>query len=296
MTPATAVQAAALSAALGCDVQPRPAAAVRGGCINACWRWETAHGPVFVKVAAPERLPMLQAEHAGLLELRAAQAIRVPEPLAVASFEGGALLALEWIDFAPGNAPADARCGEQLAWLHRTQADRFGLGCDNTIGSTPQRNAWCADWVAFLRERRLAFQLELALANGHRGRLQERGRRLLGILDVFFTSYRPVPSLLHGDLWSGNRGTDTHGQPVIYDPAVYYGDREADIAMTLLFGGFGPRFYSAYVATWPLDQAAGTRRDLYNLYHVLNHLNLFGGGYRAQAEEMIDRLLASAGQ
>jgi fructosamine-3-kinase len=102
--------------------------------------------------------------------------------------------------------------------------------------------------------------------------------------------------LLHGDLWSGNRGTLADGTPVVFDPAVYYGDREADIAMTMLFGGFGPRFYSAYAATWPLDQAAGTRRALYNLYHVLNHLNLFGGGYRAQAEGMIDRLLAAAGQ
>lgn len=296
MTTATAVQAAALSAALGCDVRPQPEMAVHGGCINSCWRWRTARGPVFVKLAPRERLAMLEAERDGLLELRAARAIRVPEPLAAAAFESGALLALEWIDLGPGGAAADARCGEQLAWLHRSQADRYGLGHDNTIGSTRQPNAWREDWVAFLREQRLAFQLDLASRNGHGGRLQERGRRLLEIVSVFFSSYRPVPSLLHGDLWSGNRGTDTDGQPVIYDPAVYYGDREADLAMTRLFGGFGPRFYAAYVATWPLDQAAGTRRDLYNLYHVLNHLNLFGGGYRAQAETMIDRLLAAAGQ
>ncbi len=296
MTPGTAGQAAALSAALGCKVAPQPAAAVHGGCINTCWRWETGRGPVFVKVAAGERLPMLEAERDGLAELRAAQAVRVPEPLAVTGFAGGALLALEWIDFAPDDAASDARLGEQLAWLHRAQAGRYGLGRDNTIGSTAQRNGWRNDWVAFLREQRLAFQLDLALANGHGGRLQDRGRRLLEVMDVFFATYRPVPSLLHGDLWGGNRGTDAAGQPVIYDPAVYFGDREADIAMTRLFGGFGPRFYTAYVATWPMDQAAGTRRDLYNLYHVLNHLNLFGGGYRAQAEEMIDRLLAAAGQ
>lgn len=296
MTPGTAAQAAALSATLGCAVAPEPAAAVHGGCINTCWRWETARGQVFVKVADRKRLPMLEAERDGLLKLRMAQAVRVPEPLAVGASEGGAYLVLEWIDFGPGATAADARLGEQLVWLHRAQADRYGLGRDNTIGSTTQPNAWCGDWVTFLREQRLAFQLDLALSNGHGGRLQTRGRRLLEVVEVFFASYRPAPSLLHGDLWSGNRGTDTAGQPVIYDPAVYYGDREADIAMTRLFGGFGPQFYAAYVAAWPMDQGAGTRRDLYNLYHVLNHLNLFGGGYRAQAEEMIDRLLAAAGQ
>jgi len=288
--------AAALGEALGGRVHPAPAAAVHGGCINTCWRWETSAGPVFVKEAPAAGREMLEAERHGLLELRAAEAVRVPSPLAVGVFDGGAFLALEWIDFGPSSAAADERLGEQLAALHRHRSDRYGLDRDNTLGSTPQPNAWGEDWVRFLRERRLGFQLDLAAAGGYGGRLQERGRRLLGCLDVFFATYRPAPSLLHGDLWGGNRGVDTAGQPVIYDPAVYYGDREADIAMTRLFGGFGPRFYSAYVAAWPLDQAAGTRRDLYNLYHVLNHLNLFGGSYRAQAEDMIDRLLAAAGQ
>ena len=296
MTSREASLAAALGAALGCRAEPTPSAEVHGGCINRCWRWETSSGTVFVKEAPPAGQDMLEAERHGLLELRAAGAIRVPEPLAAGGFDGGAFLALEWIDFGPSDSAADECLGEQLAVLHRHRADRYGLDRDNTIGSTPQTNAWDGDWVRFLRERRLGFQLELAARNGHGARLQERGRRLLDCLDVFFATYHPAPSLLHGDLWGGNRGTDTAGRPVIYDPAVYYGDREADIAMTRLFGGFGPRFYSAYVAAWPLDQAAGTRRDLYNLYHVLNHLNLFGGSYRAQAEGMIDRLLAAAGQ
>lgn len=296
MTAPPAALAAALGGALGGRVEPAPAAEVHGGCINRCWRWETSSGPVFVKEAPADRLEMLEAERHGLLELRSAEAIRVPEPLAAGAVEGSAFLALEWIDFGPSTTASDERLGEQLAALHRHRADRYGLDRDNTIGSTPQPNAWGDDWVRFLRERRLGFQLQLAAANGYGDRLQERGQRLLACLEVFFATYRPAPSLLHGDLWGGNRATDTAGQPVIYDPAVYYGDREADIAMTRLFGGFGPRFYSAYVATWPLDQAAGTRRDLYNLYHVLNHLNLFGGSYRAQAEAMIDRLLAAAGQ
>lgn len=296
MTKDAAALAAALGGALGRRVSDEPAQEVHGGCINRCWRWETADGPVFVKQADAGRLSMLEAERDGLLELRAAAAILVPEPLALGSCDRAAFLALEWIDFGPVTPPTEERLGEQLAFQHRCQADRYGLGRDNTIGSTPQPNAWMVDWVGFLRERRIGFQLELAARNGHGGRLQERGARLLEVIDVFFATYRPAPSLLHGDLWGGNRGVDSSGQPVIYDPAVYYGDREADIAMTRLFGGFGPRFHSAYVATWPLDQAAGTRRDLYNLYHVLNHLNLFGGSYRAQAESMIDRLLAAAGQ
>jgi fructosamine-3-kinase len=287
--------AAALGSALGRAVDPAPAAEVQGGSINRCWRWETANGPVFVKQARAGRLDMLEAEWHGLAALRAADAVRVPEPLALGSCADGDFLALEWIDFAKGAQPAEERLGEQLAWLHRSQSARFGLDRDNTIGSTPQPNGWSDDWVVFLRDRRLGFQLDLAASNGHGGRLQDRGRILLERLEVFFATYRPAPSLLHGDLWGGNWGVDGSGVPVIYDPAVYHGDREADIAMTRLFGGFGPRFYSAYVAAWPLDQAAGTRRDLYNLYHVLNHLNLFGGSYRRQAEAMIDSLLAAAG-
>jgi protein-ribulosamine 3-kinase len=295
MDAGAAALAASLASALGCRVDPGPAAAVHGGCISRCWRWETATGPVFVKQAGPDGLGMLEAERRGLEELRAAVALRAPAPLALGRFEGGAFLALEWIDLASATPAVEERLGEQLAALHRHRADRFGFDAGNFIGATPQPNGWREDWVVFLLEARLGFQLDLAAAGGHGGRLQERGRRLLELLEVFFATYRPAPSLLHGDLWGGNWGADGSGAPVLYDPAVYYGDREADIAMTKLFGGFGPRFYSAYVASWPLDQAAGTRRDLYNLYHVLNHLNLFGGSYRAQAESMIDRLLAAVG-
>jgi protein-ribulosamine 3-kinase len=288
--------AAALAGSLGRQVSPEPTGEVHGGCINTCWRWETEAGPVFVKQAAAGSLPMLEAERDGLLELRQAEAVRVPAPLAIGTSDEVAFLALEWIDFGLPSPAIEARFGEQLASLHRHRAARYGFGRDNTIGSTPQPNGWCDDWVRFFRERRLAFQFDLAADNGYAGRLQDRGRRLLEVMDVFFSAYRPAPSLLHGDLWGGNWGVDTAGRPVIYDPAAYYGDREADIAMTRLFGEFGARFYAAYVATWPLDAAAGTRRDLYNLYHVLNHLNLFGGGYRSQAEGMIDKLLAAAGQ
>jgi fructosamine-3-kinase len=148
--------------------------------------------------------------------------------------------------------------------------------------------------VRFYVQHRLRFQLELAAQSGFTGRLTERGALLCERVAGLFDGYHPVPSLLHGDLWGGNWAADASGHPVIFDPAVYYGDREADIAMTRLFGGFGASFYAAYDAAWPLAPGAEERRTLYNLYHVLNHLNLFGGGYLGQAQAMIDLLLAAA--
>jgi fructosamine-3-kinase len=248
--------------------------------------------PVFLK-----RLPVaehwrLDAEADGLARLAQAGAIRVPRVLGRGATATEAFLEIEWLELRPADGASDARMGQALARLHATTGAAYGLERDNAIGATPQPNAQADDWVAFWRERRLGFQLDLAETHGYGGRLQDRGRRLLDAFPAFFVDYRPQPSLLHGDLWSGNRAMLADGTPVVYDPAVYYGDREADMAMTHLFGGFGPRFYAAYDAAWPPDEGRAARRDLYNLYHVLNHLNLFGGGYRAQAESMIDRLLA----
>jgi protein-ribulosamine 3-kinase len=218
-------------------------------------------------------------------------------PAVLAQGVGGdvAFLALEWLDLRPPGGAADGRMGEALARQHRVQGAQYGLARDNAIGATRQSNDAVAGWPEFWRSRRLGAQLELAARGGHAGRLQERGRRLLEQVDDFFRDYVPMPSLLHGDLWSGNRAMLADGAPVVFDPAVYYGDREADLAMTRLFGGFGADFYAAYAATWPLHAGAAARRDLYNLYHVLNHLNLFGGGYLRQAESMIDGLLAATG-
>ncbi|HEU0225184.1 MAG TPA: fructosamine kinase family protein [Steroidobacteraceae bacterium] len=245
-----------------------------------------------------KRLPVgerwrLDAELDGLARLAQAGAIRVPQVHGIAANDTGAWIELEWLDLHPADAASDARMGKALARLHAVTAPAFGLACDNAIGATPQPNTLSDDWPVFWRDRRLAFQLDLAAANGYRGRLQDRGRKLLEAVPAFFGSYRPQPSLLHGDLWGGNRAMLVDGSPVIYDPAVYYGDRECELAMTRLFGGFGPRFYAAYDQAWPPDPGRAARQDLYNLYHVLNHLNLFGGGYRAQAESMVERLLAA---
>jgi protein-ribulosamine 3-kinase len=300
------ILAGAIASAIGSSIEPQPSAPVHGGSINECYRWEGNRGTLFVKIADARRLPMLEAEAEGLAELGRAAAVRVPRVLAVGRADapragsssaesGAAFLVLEWIDLSGGTRAAEAQLGAQLARQHRRVAPACGWHRDNTIGSTPQPNAWDRDWIAFFRERRLRHQLDLARHNGHRDRLQQRGAELLERMDGLFDSHRPAASLLHGDLWGGNWGVDAAGEPVIFDPAVYYGDREADLAMTRLFGGFGSAFREAYEAAWPLDPGAELRSTLYNLYHILNHLNLFGGGYGRQAESMIDRLLAALG-
>jgi fructosamine-3-kinase len=297
--------APALAAALQCPVDPAPARRVHGGCINPCYRWDTAQGPVFVKVAptdaatdaatadaAADIAARFEAEAAGLEELARAGALRVPRVLAVGRGGGPTFLALEWIELAPLHRASAVELGRRLARQHRVIADEFGWHRDNHVGATPQSNRGGRDWTGFFCNQRLRAQFELARANGHDGRLQERGATLLERAAEFFVDHRPAASLLHGDLWSGNVGEDERGTPVMFDPAVYYGDREADLAMTHLFGGFDTGFYSAYEAEWPLAGGAAQRVDLYNLYHVLNHLNLFGGAYRHQAEALIDRLLS----
>ncbi len=295
MNASTAEFAASLGAALGRAIAPEPDAVVHGGCISEACRWPTGSGPVFVKRAPLGRAWILEAEADGLARLRSSGAVRVPATLAAGETGRESFLVLEWLDLVPGNADSDERLGTQLARLHAITHESFGLDRDNAIGSMEQRNGWSGDWIAFWRERRLGFQLELADRNGYGGRMQARGQRLLAHVQDFFAGHAPAPSLLHGDLWSGNRGMLADATPIVFDPAAYFGDREADVAMTRLFGSFGGRFYAAYEHAWPLDPGAAGRADLYNLYHVLNHLILFGGGYRARAESMIDRLLAAVG-
>lgn len=281
--------------ACGTTLPPQPAARVSGGSINECYRWDGGTGSIFVKVAALENRAAFEAEAAGLEELGLAHTLRVPRVLAIGANAADCWIALEWIQFGARSRTADRLLGEGLARLHRSTADAFGWHRDNTIGSTPQLNGRLDDWCAFFRDRRLRYQLDLAARKGYGARLQQRGVGLLDRLGEFFDTYQPPPSLVHGDLWGGNWATDEEGQPVIFDPAVYYGDREVDVAMTRLFGGFGADFYSGYQATWPLDPGAPARIDLYNLYHVLNHLNLFGAGYLARAESLVDSLMAELG-
>lgn len=265
---------------------------VVGGCINSAWRLFTSKGPVFVKTNSNDGLEMFEAEAAGLAELSRAGGVRVPIPLAWGVSDQEAWLALEWIEQGKPGPESLTLLGNGLARQHRCHADSFGWVRDNTIGSTPQENARSDDWAMFFATQRLGFQLDLAEIGGFAGRLIPAGRRLIEAVPALLAGHCPQPSLLHGDLWGGNWSCDSDGKPCIYDPAVYYGDREADIAMTRLFGGFGAEFYAAYNAVWPPGQDVELRADLYNLYHVLNHVNLFGAGYVDQAGTMIGRLLA----
>jgi fructosamine-3-kinase len=248
---------------------------------------------VFLKVNEPDCAGMFAAEFDGLSELASARAVRVPGPLAHGATEEAAWLLMEHLELEPGSCAAGAALGEALAAQHRVTSDAFGWRTDNTIGSTAQPNGWRADWIGFFAESRLGHQLRLA-SGGRDNELTDKGTQLLELLPAIFAGHTPQPSLLHGDLWGGNWAMTRDGMPAIFDPAVYYGDREADLAMTELFGGFPPEFYVAYDAAWPREPGYAVRRDVYNLYHVLNHLNLFGGSYRGQAISMIERALSRA--
>jgi protein-ribulosamine 3-kinase len=263
---------------------------VSGGDISAAWRVPTRNGDLFIKTGPPEAQPMFSAEAEGLEEIAKTNSIRVPAVIAIGQSRTVAFLALEWLSFEAADSAVETRLGEQLAAMHRVSLQHFGWHRDNTIGLTPQRNTPADDWLSFFREQRLAKQLELAASNGFTDELQSRGAQLLKRLPIYFEGTNIEASLLHGDLWSGNWAC-SNGQPVIFDPAVYFGDRETDIAMTRLFGGFSKHFYDAYESSWPLPDGHQDRQRLYQLYHVLNHLNLFGSAYHDQALRLIDDLL-----
>lgn len=271
----------------GGDIQAVP---IHGGDINQAFRLECGLHKYFVKVNRADLLSMFVAEKAGLDAIRRSQAIRVPEVFLTGHEDNCAYIVMEYIELG-GRADAGL-FATAVAAMHCCCQDQFGFECDNTIGSTPQHNTFNADWIDFWRQHRLGFQLELAQQNGFDAGLIDAGNRLAENLGKFFRTYHPRPSLLHGDLWSGNQGADLDGNPVIYDPACYYGDHEADLAMMELFGHPGERFFSRYGEHFPIDSGYAERRELYNLYHVLNHANLFGGGYAAQAQRTIERLLA----
>ena len=295
MSEGYAALAGAIAEASGLKVAARPKELVARGSRDEAWRWPTGGGHLFVKLAPAPALGRLECEAAALATLAATAQLRVPAVFGHGATTTTAWLALEWLDLKAPHAAAEAALGEALALLHGCHASHFGFAHDNYIGGTRQANGWLEDGVDFLVRRRLAPQLSLAAANGYGAPLEERGRRLLEAVPAFYAGYRPAPSLLHGDLWAGNRGMVGDSTPVVFDPAAYYGDREAEIAMTRLFGGFGAPFYAAYQAAAPLDPGAGSREALHSLYHVLNHLNLFGRNYLAQARALIDRLLAESG-
>ncbi|MBC8023821.1 MAG: fructosamine kinase family protein [Burkholderiales bacterium] len=300
MNPAEgAALAAAIGEATGESFALRSLEPVGGGCIHTALRVEgdtsDAHRTYFAKLDTAERGAMFVAEADGLAALRDAKAIAVPGVIAAGSDANRAWLVLEWLDLVPLDARSAAALGKALAALHRQPCERFGWARDNFIGASPQVNGWSDEWHPFWRDRRLHPQLRLAAHNGLPSRLIDRGERLAADCGAFFRTYRPRPSLLHGDLWSGNASATKAGLPIVFDPAVYAGDREADLAMTELFGGFPRELLAAYRTDFALDDGYTVRRDLYNLYHVLNHANLFGGSHVGQASKNVERLLAEIG-
>ncbi len=270
------------------NVQQR---SVGGGCINTTYVLSDGTRQFFVKTNRAALLDMFEAEFAGLKEITQSNTIKTPHPVCFGEDGTLAYLVMEYLPTGGGDSQSAQKLGQNLAAMHRVTQEDYGWYRDNTIGSTPQINQPSTDWITFWRDRRLAFQLELAAKKGYRGRLQQKGELLLTRMEAFFPQL-PRASLLHGDLWSGNYAVTQSGEPVIFDPAVYYGDRETDLAMTELFGGFPANFYAAYNDVYALDEGYSVRKTLYNLYHIINHLNLFGGGYGGQAERMIEHLLS----
>ncbi len=278
--------------------QPARIATVKasgGGCINDARVIALEDGrPFFVKANSAPLDGMFDREAEGLRALAAVGAIRVPRPIGTGGQAGSAVapfLVMEAIE--PGGQRNDffTVFGQQFAELHRqSRTERFGFESANWIGSTPQPNDWCGDWCEFWREHRLGFQLRLARERGLTDATFDRlGEALLDRLDELISEPDEPACLLHGDLWGGNYLADDAGQPVLIDPATYHGRREADLAMTMLFGGFSGAFYAAYEEVWPLAPGADERLEIYKLYHVLNHLNLFGGSYRGQCLSILRR-------
>jgi len=263
---------------------------VGGGSINDAYYISDNDQDYFVKLNRVSMLDMFEAERDGLMAMSRSNTIRVPKALFSGITHNQSFIVLEYITMTGLQQPE--KMGEQLAAMHQITEQRFGWFRNNTIGATPQCNDWHSEWVEFWAECRLGYQTELAGHNGLGKQAIKQCELLRSHLRDFFSDYSPEPSLLHGDLWGGNAAFDDSGQPVIFDPATYYGDREADIAMTELFGGFSQDFYQAYKQTLPLDHGYKVRKILYNQYHILNHYNLFGGGYGMQAERMTAQLLA----
>lgn len=265
------------------------AAPAPGGCIHRCYVLEGGGNRFFAKINDSSQRDNFAAEADGLEALAAAGA-RVPTPLCQGQAGQDAFLVLEYLDLRRNGDYS--KLARMLAAVHSIRQEDYGWERNNYIGKTPQFNRRSLSWGDFWNQARLAPQLELAGKNNLGETLTRKGERLAAALPRLLAGHAPPASLLHGDLWNGNAGFLADGTPALYDPAVYRGDREVDLAMTELFGGYPKAFYSAYLELAPLDRGYAVRKTLYNLYHVLNHANLFRGGYTAQAERMMDWLLA----
>ncbi len=267
---------------------------VSGGCINQGYAVSDGQRTYFVKINQASLADMFVSEALGLKQMVETQTIRVPKPICWGTASTSAYIVLEWLDLGRGSGNQNwEEMGRKLAAMHQwtlpnSALGNFGWEINNTIGSTPQINTWTQNWAEFFAEYRIGYQLKLARRKG--GNFPKGDTLVKSIPELL--AHQPQPFLVHGDLWGGNAGFTATGEPVIFDPAAYVGDREVDLAMTELFGGFPPAFYQGYNEVFPLDSGYKHRKNLYNLYHILNHFNLFGGSYFSQANAMIDKILA----
>lgn len=257
----------------------RPAS---GGCINNGGRLSTSGGTFFLKWNDSKRYPdMFAMESNGLELLHQSGAVKVPKVVAHGEAGGHQFLILEYVSEGPQPRDYFVGTASQLAALHRVRGKQYGWTENNYMGSLVQRNDPCDSWIDFFIQHRLDAQLRLAVDDG---KLERAHIRLFEQLYKELSSLLSVepPVLVHGDLWNGNLMCDTMGDPCFIDPAVYYGHREIDLAMTRLFGGFADEFYSTYMNEYPLPPGLPQRLEVYNLYPLLVHVNLFGGGYATQ--------------
>ncbi len=265
---------------------------VSGGCINQAIVVVGSGQRYFVKLNSASAADLFAAEADGLAAIAATDTFRTPAVIATGTTDKQAFLVLEHLDLRPVQSTQDgARFAEALAAMHAVHGEHFGWRRDNYIGSTPQHNTESDNWARFFALQRIAPQLALARSKGFNGELQRLGQRLIDRIPALFLDYRPRPSLLHGDLWHGNAAMTTDGRPAIFDPAVHHGDRESDLAMSELFGGFPASFYSVYSELTGPYYDHLRRRQLYKLYHVLNHLNLFGSSYLRETIRIASHLI-----
>ncbi|AHJ27259.1 fructosamine kinase family protein [Nodularia spumigena CS-584] len=278
-----------ISQVTGEKFQTQHKRSVSGGCINQGYAVADGNLTYFVKLNQASQVAMFEAEALGLKEMLATNTILVPKPICWGTAGNSSYIVLEWLEMGGSNSKSCQEMGRKLAQMHKATSNKgFGWQINNTIGSTPQINTWTADWAEFYTQHRLSYQFQLARRRGGSFPKQEQ---LLAAIPELLANHQVQPSLVHGDLWGGNAGYTVSGEPVIFDPATYFGDREVDIAMTELFGGFSAGFYQGYHEVFPLNAGYEQRKTLYNLYHILNHFNLFGGGYASQANGMIEKIL-----
>ena len=281
--------AQSISEATKKEFTPTSRRSVSGGCINQGYAVSDGERTFFLKLNQASQVAMFEAEALGLKQMLETDTIRVPKPICWGATDQSAYIVLEWLEMGNGDDQSWQEMGCQLAAMHRWHPlakRKFGWEQNNTIGSTPQINTWADDWAEFYAQHRLGYQFRLARRRGAHFPQEERLLRAIPEL----LAHQPQPALVHGDLWRGNAACTALGEPVIFDPAAYFGDREVDVAMTELFGRFPAAFYRGY-NEFPLSPDYERRKPLYNLYHILNHFNLFGGSYGSQANQMISQIL-----